>query len=111
MATRTGIARNVLLRHRRIGVFVRLNRVNPVAVGTDRRKVVAPSDRLAVNADVERALNVGVALTARRRHAGFVDGRLRVAGRKDGMRSVAIGADRRLQRTAFDGAPMHTLLI
>ena len=85
--------------------------MDPVAVGTDRRKVVAPSDRLAVNADVERVLNVGVALAARRRHAGFVDGRLRIAGGKDCMRPVAIGAHRSLQRTAFDGAPMHTLLI
>lgn len=111
MAARTGVARKVLLRYWRVRVFVRFDRVDSVAIGTDRGEVVTVSDRLAVNADVEGVLNIGMALTARCRHAGFVDGRLRIVCRKNGMRAVAIGANRCLHRTAFDGAPVHALLI
>jgi len=52
-----------------------------------------------------------VALAARRRHIEFVDRRLRIVGRKNLMRAVAIRAHRRLRRSLLSGLSVYALLV
>ena len=56
-------------------------------------------------------LDSRVALAAGRRNIEFVNRRLGVVGGKNLVRAVAIGADRGLLRSLFDGQSMHALLV
>ena len=90
---------------------MRLDGVDAVAIGADWRLAIAARDGLSVNAGVEGALNVGVALSASGRHMGLGDGRLGIIGRKDCMITVAISADGGFLGAILNGTTMHTVLI
>ena len=90
---------------------MRLDRVDSVAVRADRGQPVAARDCLPVNALHEGLVDCRMALAAGGRNIELVDRRLGVVGGKNLVRAVAIGADRGLLRSFFDGAPMHAFLI
>lgn len=82
-----------------------------MTIGADGRELITSRDGLSVDADVKCVLNVAVTLAAGGRHTEFVDGRLRIVRRKDGVRTVAICADSSLHGAAFDGAAVNAFLI
>jgi hypothetical protein len=90
---------------------VRLYGVDAVAVGTDGSLGIAARDRLAVDALDEFCFHAFMTLGAGRRNVEFEDRRFGVAGGKDLVRAVAVGADRGLLGTGSDGASMNTLLV
>ncbi len=67
MAAGAGIARKILLGDGRVGIVVRLDGVDAVAVGADRRKAVAARDGLAVDAGVEGLLDLCCGICRRSR--------------------------------------------
>jgi len=111
VTTSAGISRKVLLGNRRVGIFVRLDGMDAVAIGTNRRKLVTTRDGLPVNAGVECGLNVGVALAAGGGHIELVDRRLRVVAAENGVGAMAIGADGCFHRAVFDGAAVNAVLV
>ena len=72
---------------------------------------IAARDRLPVNARIERVRNVRVALAAGSRHVESVNRRLRIVGRQNLVRAVAVGAHRGLLRSVLHRAPVHALLV
>ena len=64
VAAGAGVARKVLLGDRRVGIGVRLDGVDAVAIGADRGEHVAARNGLPVNAGVEGVGYIGVALAA-----------------------------------------------
>src|SRR3954452_23254929 len=78
MASRAGGLGYVLRRYRRIRVRVRLDGVDPVAVGAHGRLPVRPREGLAVDALLKLLRNLLVALAACQRNIEFEDGRLRI---------------------------------
>ena len=111
MTTSTGYARQILAGDRGIWVQVRLDGVNAVAVGANRRLPVAASDRLAMNALHELLLDGLVTFGTGRRHVELEDRRLGVTGGKNFMRSVAVGAHCSLLRTPCDRLAVHALQV
>ena len=99
--------------HRRVGIVRRLDGVNAVAVGADRRLPVAARDRL------RRECFARTAVCTSAWHLPQVAGTLnllqsatsdRCAGRMSCC-AVAVGADRGLLRSARDRFAVHALLI
>src|ERR1017187_1197877 len=76
-----------------------------------RRLSVAPRNCLTVNALHEGRPDCRMAIAASRRNVELVDRGFGVIGGKNFMRAVAIGADRGLRRSLFDGASMHAFLV
>ena len=64
VAPGTGIAGEILLGDRRARIFMRLDGMDAVAVGADRRQAVAMSDGLPMDARVECLLNGSVTFAA-----------------------------------------------
>ena len=90
---------------------MRLDGVNAVTVSARRGHLIAMRERLPVYALHESAVNVCVALTASRRHIEFVDGRLGIVRRQNGVSAMAVGTNGSPPGTLFIGAPMHALLV
>src|SRR5450631_2184925 len=93
MAARAGGARDVLRRDGRIGVEVRFDRVDAMAIRTDGSLAVAPGKRLPVNALHELGLDGLVAFPAREGHVEFVDRGFGIACCQYLVSAVAFGAD------------------
>src|SRR5579883_3354335 len=93
MTAGTGVEGEILLRNRRVGIFVRKDGVDAVTVGADRSQPVAASNSLPVDAGHELLLDFGVAFAAGGGHIELGDGRLAVVRRQDLMGTVAIGAN------------------
>ena len=64
VAAGADVARNILLRHRRLGSVWRLDGVDAVAIRAGGRQRIAARERLPVNARVEGVGHIGVALAA-----------------------------------------------
>lgn len=111
MATRAGILGDVPIRNRRIGVSMRLDRMDSVAVGANRGQTISPANSLPVDALHEGLRDLRMALATGLRDIELVYRRLLIVGRKDLMRAVAVCADRSLFGALLDGEPMHALLI
>ncbi len=111
MAARADITRYVLLRDRRVGIGMRLDGVNPVAVGARGRHCIAPRQRLPVNAHVECVRNVRVTLAASCRHIELRDRRFGIVGRQNLVRSMAIRAHRSILRPVCHCAAVHARLV
>ncbi len=111
MAASTGRRAYVLRRDRRVGIGVRLDGVNAVAIGAHWRLPVALRDSLSVDALLEFLGDRVVALAARRRHVELEDGRLRVLGVEDLVRTVAVSADRGFLGSGSDGMSVNALRV
>lgn len=111
MTARASIARKILLRVWRVGVSVRLDGVDAVAISADRRLSVAVRDGLSVNAGIEGICDFRVALAACGRHIELVNGRRGLVGGENLVIAVAIGTDGGLLRSVGDGASVHARLI
>lgn len=111
MTTSANVARNILLRGRRVGIVVRLDGMDAVTVSANRRKLVAARQGLAVDALHEGGVHVSVALAAGSRHIEFVDGRLGVVRGDNLVCAVAVRADSSLLGALLGRAPVHTLLV
>ena len=90
--------------NRRVGIEVRLDGVNAVAIGADRRLRVAAGDGLPVDALHELGLHRLMALGAGQRNVELEDGRFLVAGAADFVHAVAVGADGGLGGSVGDRA-------
>src|SRR6202035_1866414 len=100
-----------LRRHGRVGILVRQDRMDAVAVCTDWREAVAPRNALPMNAGHEFLLHIGVALAAGAGNVELVDGRLGVVGGNNFMRSVTVSADGGFCRALLHRSTVHALLI
>lgn len=94
MATRAHVTRQILLRNRSGRVLMRLDGVNAMAIGTRRRQRVAVRNSLPVNTGHKCVFNGGVALAAGGRHVELVNRRMLIGGRKNLVRTVAVGTNR-----------------
>ena len=92
VAAGAGVARKVLLRDGRIGIVMRLDGMDAVAVRADRRKAVAPCDGLAVDALNEGLRDLRVALAACLRDVEFRDRGRGIVRGADGVRAMTIRA-------------------
>src|SRR5215467_5150835 len=90
---------------------MRLDGVDPVAIGADWRLRIPACDRLAVNARHEFLFHGFVALGAGQRHVKLCNRRLGIARRQDLVRAVAIGTNRSLIRTRRYSAAVDTLFV
>src|SRR6202007_2696083 len=110
MTIGTGGLGDVAGENRRLGVEMRLDGVDAVAIGTYRGFPVPARDRFAMDALRVLLLHIAVALGAGARNIGFVDTRPGVIGRADLVAAVAIGADRGLGGTGGYRSAVHALL-
>ena len=97
--------------HGRVRILRRLDGVNAVAIGADRRLPVAARDGRAVNALHVLLLDVVMALGAGGRNVELVDRRLRIDGAQDVVLAVAVGADRGLVGAGGDRLAVHAFLV
>src|SRR5436305_5805112 len=104
VAAGAGSLRNVLGRHRRIRVRMRLDGMDPVAIRARRSLPISFRQRRAVDAPLELFGDGVVALAAGLRHIELENRRLRILCVKDLVSAVAIGADR-----CFGGAIGHRM--
>ena len=91
--------------------FGRLDGVNPVAVGADRRLPVAARDRLSVNALHVLQLYIVVTLGTGGGDVELVDRRLGIAGAQDVVLAVAVGANRSFIGAGGDRLAVYAFLI
>ena len=111
MATSTRITRQVLFRYRRVRIVMRLDGVDPVAVGARRSLPVAVREGGSMDTPLEFFSDRLVALAAGCGHIEFEDWGFRIFCIKDFVPAVAVGAHRRFFRAVRDGVSMHALLI
>ena len=90
---------------------MRLDGMDAVAIGANRRLPVSPRNGLAVNALFELPFDRAMALPAGMGHVELEDRRLGVGRRHNTVRAVAIGTDGCLFHTLGHGLAMHTLLV
>src|SRR5262245_42383374 len=95
----------------RIRIQVRLDAVDSMAIGADRRLPVALFDCLAVDASHELLLHTVVTLRAGSRNIELEDRRLWIARRKNVMNAMAVGTDCCLVRTGSNRLSVHALLV
>ena len=94
-----------------VGIEMRLDGVNAVAIGADRCERIALTDGLAVNALHELGFDRLVALGAGGGNVEFENGGFVVAGAADFMHSVAIGTDGSLGGSIGDSAAVHAFFV
>src|SRR4029077_2589135 len=94
VAARAGDLCEILCRHRRVGIEVRLDGMNAMTVGANRSLAVAACDSLPVDALHEFLLHRLMTRRTGARNVELEDGRLGIAGRQDFMRAVTVGANR-----------------
>jgi len=111
MAARTGCLGYILRGDWGVGINVRLDGVNSVAVGADRRLRVAVADRLAVDALRELLLHPVMALAAGGGNVEFEDGRLVITRGANFMDSVAVRAHRRRGGSGRHRSAVDALLV
>ncbi len=111
VASGASVARKILLGHGRIGVVMRLDGMNAVAIGADGRKIVAPRDGLPMNALIEGLRDLGMALAAGGGDVEFRDWRLGVVRGADRVRAMAVSTDGSLGGTFFGGTTVDAVLV
>ena len=90
---------------------MRLDRVNAVAIGANRRLPISLGQGGAVDALSIFLRNRIVALTASECHVELEDRRLRILGIENLVRAMAIGANGGLVGTGRNRVPVNALLV
>lgn len=104
-------ARQIPRRYLGSGVVMRLDGMDAVAIGANRRLPVSARDGLAVNALLELPLDRAMALAAGIGNVEFEYRRLGVSRGQDVVRAVAIGTDCCLLHAFGHGLAMNALLV
>ena len=111
MAPGTGSLCQILRRDGGTGIFVRFDRVNPVAICTNRCLTIAVRDRLSMNALAKFLLHRGMAFRAGSGNVEFEDGGFGIRRGEDFVRPMTVRADGGFFHAVGDRFPMDAFPI